>query len=147
MLLQKMFLLAKHFKIADGDATALGWALAWALAFEHVPGFRVVQEEKAKAGRKKEWHGTKLQALYDAVQSVKSKHRFNDRQALQFISNNLKLARTWGPPPNHKGSPKQWVETLESRLQDAKGYVSYIESLPAQLEKISAELREKFRKS
>src|SRR5947209_1928887 len=67
-LLQKMSLLMKHFKIPNvGDAAAL----AWALAFEHVPGFKIVQEEKAKRGRKKEWHGGKLQALYDAVQSVK----------------------------------------------------------------------------
>jgi hypothetical protein len=143
-LLQKMSLLLKHFKITDGDNAA---ALAWELAFEHVPGFRIVKEEKAKAGRKKEWHGTKLQALYDAVQSVKSKHGFNDRQALKFISANVEFASTWGPPATHRGSKGQWIETLESRLQDAKGYVSYIESLPAQLEKISAELREKFRKS
>jgi glucose-6-phosphate 1-dehydrogenase len=120
--------------------------LAWALASEHVPGFRIVPESRPK-GRKKEWHGEKLQALYDAVQSAKNQHNFNDRQALTFISNNSLSAKTWGRPANYKGSKKQWVETLESRLQDAKRYVAYIESLPTLFEKISAELSlEKFRK-
>jgi hypothetical protein len=141
-LLQKMSLLMKHFKIADeGDAAAL----ARALAREHVPGFKIVQEETTKRGRKKEWHGGKLQALYDAVRSVKTKHRFTDRRALTFMSNNPEFASTWGSPRDYTGSPKQWVETLESRLQDAKRYVSYIESLPALLENIAAE-KEKFRK-
>jgi hypothetical protein len=142
-LLQKMSLLLKHFKIADeGDAAAL----AWALAFEHVPGFKIVPEQKAKRGRKKEWHGGKLQALYDAVRLVRSKHGYNDRQALKFMSTNSEFASTWGRPMDYRGSQKQWVETLESRLQDAKRYVSYIESLPAELEDIRAMLGEKFRK-
>jgi hypothetical protein len=143
-LLHKMSLLLKHFKIADKDSAT---ALVWALAFEHVPGFRIVQEERAKAGRKKEWHGEKLQALYDAVQLVKRKHGYNDRQTLKFISNNPEFTGIWGPPANYRGSQRQWIETLESRLQDAKRYVSYIESLPAVLENIRATTREKFRKS
>jgi hypothetical protein len=143
-LLQKMSLLMKRFKIADeGDAASL----AWALAFEHVPGFKIVPERKAKSGRKKDWHGGKLQELHDAVQSVKQRHRFNDRQALKFISNNSQWSEIWGPPSGYKGSDKQWIETLESRLQDAKRYVTYIETLPETLAKIGTGLlREKFRK-
>jgi hypothetical protein len=142
-LLQKMSLLMKRFKIADDDAASL----AWALAFEHVPGFKIVPERKAKSGRKKSWHGGKLQALHGAVQSVKQRHRFNDRQALKFISNNSQWSEIWGPPSGYKGSDKQWIETLESRLQDAKRYVTYIESLPETLAKIGTSLpRKKFRK-
>jgi hypothetical protein len=143
-LLQKMSLLMKRFKIADeGDAASL----AWALAFEHVPGFKIVPERKAKRGRKKDWHGGKLRALHDAVQSVKQRHKFNDRQALKFISNNSQWSEIWGPPSGYKGSSKQWIETLESRLQDAKRYITYIESLPETLEKMhTGLLREKFRK-
>jgi hypothetical protein len=141
-LLKKMSLLMKHFEITDeGDAGAL----AWALAFEHVPGFKVIHEEKAKRGRKKEWHGGKLHALYDAVQSLKSRHGYTDRQALKFMSNNQEYASIWGPPEVYRGSSKQWVETLESRLQDAKRYIADIESLPAQLQELSNNT--KFRKS
>jgi len=143
-LWRKLSLLMKHFKIADESDTM---ALVWALAFEHVPGFQVVPEGGPKKGRKKEWHGEKLQALYDAVQSARKQHNHNDRQALKFISSNPQLARTWGPPPNYKGSKKQWIETLESRLQDAKRHVAYIEGLPALLENIRAGVSlEKFRK-
>ena len=143
-LRRKLSLLMKHFKIADENDTM---ALVLALAFEHIPGFRVVPEGEPKKGRKKEWHGEKLQALYDAVQSAKIQHNFNDRQALKFISSNSQAAKTWGPRANYRGSKKQWIESLESRLQDAKRHVAYIESLPTLFEKISAELSlEKFRK-
>jgi hypothetical protein len=143
-LLLKMSLLMKHFKITNEDDAA---SLAWALAFEHVPGFKIVPERKAKRGRKKDWHGGKLQALHDAVRSVKQRHKFNDRQAMKFISNNPQWSETWGPPSSYKGSNKQWIETLESRLQDAKRYVTYIESLPETLEKIrTGLLRKKFRR-
>ena len=143
-LWRKLSLLMKHFKIADENDTM---ALVWALASEHVPGFQVVPEGGSKKGRKKEWHGEKLQALYDAVQSAKNQHNFNDRLALKFISSNSLSAKTWGLPANYKGSKEQWVETLESRLQDAKRYVAYIEGLPALLENIRAAVSlEKFQK-
>jgi len=143
-LSRKLSLLMKHFKIADENDTM---ALVWALAREHVRGFQVVPEAGPKRRRKKEWHGEKLQMLYDAVQSARKQHNYNDRQALAFISSNSLSAKTWGPRANYKGSKKQWVETLESRLQDAKRYVAYIESLPTLFEKISAEVSlGKFRK-
>jgi len=143
-LWRKLSLLMKHFKIADENDTM---ALVWALASEHVPGFQLVPEGGPKKGRKKEWHGEKLLALYDAVQSAKNQHNFNDRQALTFISSNSLPAKTWGPPANYKGYKKQWIETLESRLHDAKRYVAYIESLPGRIEKIRKGLSlGKFRK-
>jgi hypothetical protein len=143
-ILQKMSLLIKHFEIADEDDAA---ALALALATEHVPGFKIVQEGKPKKGRKKYWDGEKLMALHSAVQQVRHHHNFNDRLALKFISNNSQWSKNWGPPPGYKGSKKQWIETLESRLQDAKRYVRYIDSLPALLKDIRAGvIREKFPK-
>ena len=145
-LLHKMSLLMKHHNIADEDDA---WALAWALAYEHVPSFKIVPEKRTKRGRRKEWHGGKLSALHEAVQTVKNKHNFNDRQALKFISKNSEWVGTWGPPANYTGSQKQWIETLESRLQDAKRYVSWIDSSPRKaIEDARADaLRKKFRKS
>ena len=143
-LLEKISLLMKHYGITDENDTT---ALAWELAFNHVPGFKTVPEVHTKKGRKKEWHGGKLRELYDIVQSVKEQHKFNDRQALKFVSNNPQYAEFWGPPKRYQGSKQQWVETLESRLQDAKRYVAWIDSLPARLNQIAeAVVREKFRK-
>src|SRR4029077_5806090 len=83
------------YGITDENDTT---ALAWELAFNHVPGFKTVPEVHTKKGRKKEWHGGKLRELYDIVQSVKEQHKFNDRQALKFVSNNSQYAEFWGPP-------------------------------------------------
>ena len=141
-LLEKISLLMKHYGITDENDTT---ALAWELAFNHVPGFKTVPEVHTKKGRKKVWHGGKLRELYDIVQSVKEQHKFNDRQALKFVSK--QYAEFWGPPKSYQGSKQQWVETLESRLQDAKRYVAWIDSLPARLNQIAeAVAREKFRK-
>jgi hypothetical protein len=143
-LLEKISLLMKHYGITDENDTT---ALAWELAFKHVPGFKIVPEVHHKKGRKKEWHGGKLRELYDIVQSVKEQHKFNDRQALKFVSNNPQYTEFWGPPKSYQGSKQQWVETLESRLQDAKRYLAWIDSLPALLKQIAeAVVREKFRK-
>src|SRR4051812_4225165 len=90
-LSEKMKLLLEHFGITDHDLTQL----AWALAFEHVPGFQAVPEQKSTRGRKKEWDGVKLKALFDAVQEAKTKH-LTDRQALKFLSTNAQFTTTWG---------------------------------------------------
>jgi hypothetical protein len=143
-LAKKMALLMKQYEIADKRDLK---ELAWALAFEHVPGFKIVPDTGIMRGRRKEWHGRKLKALYDDVQSVKRQHNYNDRQALKFMSQNPQFAKTWGPPSSRKGFHKEWVETLESRLHDAKRYVSFLESLPTLIEDArAAVLRRKFRK-
>jgi hypothetical protein len=36
--------------------------------------------------------------------------------------NNKEHAATWGVPTGHKGSKRQWIETLEARLQEGKGF-------------------------
>lgn len=141
-LLEKMSLLMKHYGIADENDMR---TLAWKLAYEHVPGFRVVVEEKTRKGRKRKWDGPRLQELFEAVQSVKKEHRYNDRQALTFLVSSHDSP--WRLPATHKGTKQQWIETLESRLQDAKRYVSSQESLPQTLSDIASTVfRKKFRK-
>jgi hypothetical protein len=115
--------------------------LAWELAVRHVPGFEVVLERPERRGRKKEWDGEKLQALFDAVQEVKTRYGITDRGALNFIANNSEFKGRWGPPADYRGTRNQWIETLESRLQAAKQYIRRLESLPKLLETA------KFRKS
>jgi hypothetical protein len=142
--LRKLSLLMSDYGIEDQNDTL---QLAMMLACDHVPGFRVVPERKKTQGRKKEWDAEKLEALLDAVKSVKKQHRFNDRQALAFLSNNARTAAEWGPPRHYKGTKKQWIETLESRLQDAKRWVAWVKSVLERAETIRQQvLQEKFRK-
>jgi len=143
-LLRKLSLLMSHYGIEDQNDTL---QLAMLLACDHVPGFQVVPETKPTRGRKKEWHGGKLQALFDAVRSVKEPHNFTDRQALTFLSSDPRTAAEWGPPRHHKGTKKQWIETLESRLHDAKRYVAYLDSVRRRFDALRRQgLDGKFRK-
>jgi hypothetical protein len=140
----KLSLLMAHYDIDERSDDAMG-ELAYLLACEHVPGFRIVKEAKSTRGRKREWDGPRLTELYNAVESAKGEHNLNDRLALAFLAS--RPNSIWNPPPRHKGLKQQWVETLESRLQDAKKYVASIESLPEEFAAIRSEvLAEKFRK-
>jgi hypothetical protein len=135
--------------------------LAWKLAFEHVPGFKLVLPAykelgivegyvpKPKRGRKLRWDPLRLEMLLAAVETVKRDCGLNtDRQALKFIANNPDYKKVWGLPMNHRGTSKQWIETLESRLQEAKRQRASLLSLSEEFETIrSRQLRMKFRKS
>jgi len=120
---EKIRLLLHHYGILGRDMEALALALASA----HVPGFQVIGGGQ-KRGRKTLWDGPKLTALYRDVQTVKTPQRRTDRQALIFLVKND--PERWGPPKGHRHNERQWIETLESRLQDAKAYRRFIESFP-----------------
>jgi hypothetical protein len=137
---EKLSLLMDFYGIANKNDMG---ALALALATEHVPGFKVVTQGDEKRGRKKVWDGPKLQALLQVVITVKEKHRFTDRQALHFISTNDEFAAIWGPPVGYYGSKRQWIETLESRLQDAKRYDAFVGSFFADFAKSAQKFRKK----
>ena len=121
---EKIRLLLQHYGIADHDMQAL----ALALASSHVPGFQVILGGGQKRGRKTLWDGPKRTALYRDVEAAKTPQRRTDRQALKFLVKND--PERWGPPKGHRHNERQWIETLESRLQDAKAYRRFIESLP-----------------
>jgi len=136
--LEKLRLLMDHYGISD---KADFFSLALALAIDHVPGFGidptplrreqisdgvalVVQDNRT--GRKLEWPPKRLDSLLSAVEDAKRKHGLStDREAITVVARN----REWGRPANHKGSDEQWLETLESRLQDAKRSKREIEHL------------------
>jgi hypothetical protein len=121
----KIKALLKHHKIGGRDMEAL----ARALAKTHVPGFKVLVDSGGqKRGRKTLWDGPKLTALYRDVEEVKTPQRRTDRQALTFLVKND--PDRWGPPKGYRHRERQWIETLESRLQDAKRYDRFVESLP-----------------
>ena len=54
---------------------------------------------------------TSTKELFETVNMLKSKHNFTEKVALKFMVNNEQYAAVWGPPPSHKGSKQQWIET------------------------------------
>ena len=126
---EKLRLLMDHYGISD---KADFFSLAFALAIDHVPGFRIdptpLRQEQIsdgvalvvqdnRTGRRLEWPPERLDSLLSAVEDAKRKHGLStDRDAITVVARN----RKWGQPANHKGNHEQWLETLESRLQDAK---------------------------
>jgi len=124
-MIEKLPLLMEHYKIADKDDY---FSLALLLARDHVPGFQVVSTKlKLKHGdwgaviratKPIKWSSERLLRLPDAVEAAKQKYGFStDREALDRA---VMREREWRQPPDHRGERKQWLETLESRLHDAK---------------------------
>jgi hypothetical protein len=127
---QKLDLLMKHYSIPDPN----DWfSLALALAVDHVPGFQVennfgieqigpgiglvVHTGHKKTGRRITWSVEHLEDLLDDVEKAKKRYGLTrDREALSRMARLQK----WAPPANHRGGWSQWIETLESRLQEAK---------------------------
>jgi hypothetical protein len=127
---EKLNLLMKHYSIADPN----DWfSLALALAVDHVPGFQVwntlgfeqidqgirlvVHVGRKKTGRPMKWPVQRLDDLLNDVEKTKKQCGVKrDREALDRIAR----LRKWAPPANHRGERSQWIETLESRLQEAK---------------------------
>ena len=126
---EKLRFLMDHYGISD---KADFFSLALALAIDHVPGFGIdptpLRQEQIsdgvalvvqdnRTGRRLEWPPERLDSLLSAVEDAKRKHGLStDREAIAVVARKGK----WGRPANHKGHHEQWLETLESRLQDAK---------------------------
>ena len=90
-----------------------------------------------KRGRRSEWTLKRLDDLLTAVESTKRRHgRSTDREALLVVARH----GNWVRPGNHRGSHEQWIETLESRLQDAKRIKRIADRHRKLLEKIADEL-------
>jgi hypothetical protein len=120
----KLELLAKHYGVPPDDFRAL----ALAIARDLIPGFQFIDplrpltswgpqyEEKLKTGRPGSWDFDRLEELLNEVNAVKKSSSATDREALARLARK----RKWGPPANHRGGSGKWLETPESRLQDAK---------------------------
>jgi hypothetical protein len=137
---EKLSLLMDHYGVVDKTDFR---SLALALAIDCVPGFRidptplrlrqisdgialVVQDNRT--GRHLEWSPERLDELLGAVEDAKRKHGLStDREAIAVVARKGK----WRQPTNHKRGHEQWLETLESRLQDAKRSKREIEDLLA----------------
>jgi hypothetical protein len=119
--------------------------LVFALASEHVPGFKIVSEKKPLSGRKRKWDPYRLEALLQAVREAKRRGGLTDKGALWFIATDKQFAATWGFPSDHKSQSQkqQWIETLQSRLNDAKR----LEKNEIEGEREIRSLFEKFRKT
>ena len=135
---EKLRLLLSYYHVEKKD----DWfSLAVRLASDHVPGFErainqlnelYVGKEPAVAfsglmpirgklsGRPRTWPIDRLLSLARAVEQIKQADKLSkDRDALRRLARR----RDWRPPANHRGDSDSWVETLESRLQDAKSFL------------------------
>jgi hypothetical protein len=110
----KLSLLLTHFAIRGDDPW---YELALTLAHAHVPGFYVVGPHRR---RLKIWTREKLLRLLVDVGTVKKQRLCTDKAACRFLANSSDHRPAWGRPKNHKGTTAQWVETLETRLQEAR---------------------------
>jgi hypothetical protein len=134
-LSRKFLLLFDHYGIKSRRNAR---ALAWALACEHVMGFQVVAPAKRRGGRRLEWDATRLETLLNTVKTLRQKHpNFTDRDALKFMIENEPHSKIWVLPMNRKGSKAQWLETLESRLQEAKQIEKRAADLSRELQEIT----------
>jgi hypothetical protein len=134
-LVKKLRLLMKHYGIADeGD----WFRLAVALATDHVPGCQIecplvglplgfsgpVTTAKKKGGRPSKWGVDRLDSLLSAVETEKTRHGIKtDREALSRLARR----QEWSRPATHRGTADQWIETLESRLQDGRTFQRLVE--------------------
>src|SRR5262249_50159298 len=120
--IKKLPLLMEHYKIPNKDDY---FSLALALAKDWVPGFQVktvpVKLEHGTWGavirdtKPTKWPPERLLKLLNAVAETKRKHALSkDREALKI----LMQKGEWSRPCNR--DEQKWLETLESRLQDAK---------------------------
>jgi hypothetical protein len=126
--IEKLALLIEHYKIADKTDYL---SLALKLAIDHVPGFRIGRASELlklehpdygkvlgnKRGRRREWTPERLDSLLSAIEQTKREYGvLKDREALTIIARR----RAWSRPANHQGDSKQWIKTLENRLQEAR---------------------------
>jgi hypothetical protein len=153
-LIKKLRLLMEHYGIADKD----DWfGLAVALARDHIPGFQIewplvalrfdanpsekelreggfggpVTTVKKRGGRPSNWDVDRLEQLCSAVESEKAQHGIKtDREVLSRLSRRGE----WSRPATHRGTAGQWIETLESRLQDGRAFLRRIEKSEAELQ-------------
>jgi len=120
--IKKIPLLMEHYKIPNKDDYL---SLALALAKDWVPGFQVkpvaVKLDHGTWGavirdtKPTKWPPERLLKLLNAVAETKRKHALSkDREALKI----LMQKGEWSRPYNR--DEQKWLETLESRLQDAK---------------------------
>jgi hypothetical protein len=120
--INKLPLLMEHYKIPNKDDY---FSLALALAKDWVPGFQIetvaVKLDHGTWGavirdtKPTKWSPERLLKLLNAVAETKRKHAVSkDREALKI----LMRKKEWSRPYNR--DEQKWLETLESRLQDAK---------------------------
>jgi hypothetical protein len=113
---RKMLLLAKHYGIATNVTDPELFAqLAICLAFAHVPGFQFAAERRSS----KLWSDERLKDLLATIKQIKKERGIKgDKQACRVIVK--EYPQKWGKPVTTRKELRSWIETVESRLQDAK---------------------------
>ena len=136
---RKFLLLFEHYGIEDKSDTK---SLAWALALEHVKGFNI-EQASSRRGAKLKWNGDRLFDLLRTVEAIKvQRPNFNDRRALETMVKKPPYSDQW-KPTSRSHSTEQWIETLESRLHEAKKIQKLVDKHITTLDRLAADLRKK----
>ena len=145
----KLKLLFRHFKIAQGDFRTLAIKLATEAG---IPGFQVrrtlfkigsdfsgpVLDPDQKEKRTTKWTPERREELRIAVEKIRKEPRETDLDALECLV--ARYPKKWGPPLGHRGS---WQKTLQNRLAEAKKTHHFIENEVDKNLKILEKIREK----
>jgi hypothetical protein len=153
---EKLKLLSRRYSLAEDDYEGL----ALALAIEHEPGFQAIDHQIVElppgfsgavrvkdgklvdkpTGHPVHWPYERLLRLLNAVETEKKKSRLTkDIDVLERLAKQ----KEWKPPANHRsrstrGEHEAWVQTLQSRLHDAKQLqrrLDWLHALSAEAEK------------
>jgi hypothetical protein len=128
----KLELLAKYYGVPPNDFRAS----LLALARDVIPGFQFKDplrkgencgpqyDQTEKMGRPVEWSFDRLGKLLEEVDALGKGGNLTNREALARLARK----KEWRPPANHRGDRDTWLETLESRLQDAKKFRKMFDS-------------------
>jgi hypothetical protein len=116
---RKLRLLAIHYDIDSSlESAHYYFFLANAVAANHVPGFKI--RNYPRSGRKKIWSSERLEELRVRVGSRKQKLgiKATDKEALRRMADDP--TDPFFKSGLNREEKARYVETLESRLQDAK---------------------------
>ena len=140
---RKLRLLAESYGVEENDFRALALALARefvrGLQFEdpfNVSGGPVGQN-KVKSGRPRTWTPFRFERLLSEVEALKAKCSVNDRDTLARLAQK----KDWAEPEDHRGGSTRWLETLESRLQEAKSLRRQAASLQQRVDELERNLQ------
>ena len=131
---EKLRLLLDHYKI-DPDNSNLSLQLALHLSMDFVPGMRVEDEPRSKAGRPRKWKGQDGdgEALIAAVEAFASKRKRGIVDAVALVKKHnphfkeyslASLEARYHEAVKRRADPRRFIEMAETlaRIADSTGH-------------------------
>jgi len=112
---ERLVALAKHYEI-DINAKSAGWALAGALARDHVRGFQVEGTDARAANAPQKWTEVDRLTLWLSVRALRETGKTKD-EALTEIFNNEAARKQLNSPSSVRALERQLRESGPKRCQ------------------------------